>query len=218
MQRLSITKGHAFILVYSVCSRQSLEEIRPIWHLIREIKGENLSSIPVMLGELVVALVCSVKIIDVWRLPSVNEIWYNSTDINWRLFISLCFLFLILILCLHSLCTAALLTVGNKIDESAELREVSNAEGQAQAAEWGVHFMETSAKTNHNVTELFEVRPRALCDTFSFNMLLFTRSPLFSRATNSTFDIQRVDFEASKCTTTCWIWFCKIDIRARASS
>lgn len=95
MQRLSINKGHAFILVYSVCSRQSLEEIRPIWHLIREIKGENLSSIPVML-------------------------------------------------------------VGNKIDESAELREVSSAEGQAQAAEWGVHFMETSAKTNHNVTELFE--------------------------------------------------------------
>lgn len=47
--------------------------------------------------------------------------------------------------------------VGNKIDESAELREVSSAEGQAQAAEWGVHFMETSAKTNHNVTELFEV-------------------------------------------------------------
>lgn len=51
MQRLSITKGHAFILVYSVCSRQSFEEIRPIWHLIREIKAENLSQIPVMVGE-----------------------------------------------------------------------------------------------------------------------------------------------------------------------
>lgn len=48
--------------------------------------------------------------------------------------------------------------VGNKIDESAELREVSHAEGQAQAAEWSVQFMETSAKTNHNVTELFQVR------------------------------------------------------------
>lgn len=47
--------------------------------------------------------------------------------------------------------------VGNKIDESAELREVTHAEGQAQAAEWGVQFMETSAKTNHNVTELFQV-------------------------------------------------------------
>lgn len=38
MQRLSITKGHAFILVYSVCSRQSLEELRPIWSLIKELK------------------------------------------------------------------------------------------------------------------------------------------------------------------------------------
>ncbi|CAG9808079.1 unnamed protein product [Chironomus riparius] len=95
MQRLSITKGHAFILVYSVCSRQSLEELRPIWQLIKEIKAETLSSIPVML-------------------------------------------------------------VGNKIDEPAELREVTHAEGQAQAAEWSVQFMETSAKTNHNVTELFQ--------------------------------------------------------------
>jgi DIRAS family GTP-binding Ras-like protein 2 len=47
--------------------------------------------------------------------------------------------------------------VGNKIDEPAELREVTHAEGQAQAAEWSVQFMETSAKTNHNVTELFQV-------------------------------------------------------------
>ena len=45
MQRLSITKGHAFILVYSVCSKQSLEELKPIWSLIRELKvgsmGDN---------------------------------------------------------------------------------------------------------------------------------------------------------------------------------
>lgn len=47
--------------------------------------------------------------------------------------------------------------VGNKCDESAELREVTNSEGQAEAASWGVSFMETSAKTNHNVTELFQV-------------------------------------------------------------
>lgn len=37
------------------------------------------------------------------------------------------------------------------------MRELTHAEGQAQAAEWGVQFMETSAKTNHNVTELFQV-------------------------------------------------------------
>lgn len=55
------------------------------------------------------------------------------------------------------LCTIPQLIVGNKIDESAELRELTHAEGQAQAIEWGVQFMETSAKTNHNVTELFQV-------------------------------------------------------------
>ncbi|XP_018568104.1 GTP-binding protein Di-Ras2 [Anoplophora glabripennis] len=95
MQRLSISKGHAFILVYSVCSRQSLEELRPIFEVIRELKGPDLSQIPIML-------------------------------------------------------------TGNKCDESAELREVSTSEGQAQAAEWGVSFMETSAKTNHNVKQLFQ--------------------------------------------------------------
>uniref|UniRef100_A0A1B0D8I5 Uncharacterized protein n=1 Tax=Phlebotomus papatasi TaxID=29031 RepID=A0A1B0D8I5_PHLPP len=94
MQRLSITKGHAFILVYSVCSKQSLEELRPIWNLIKELKP-NISEIPVML-------------------------------------------------------------VGNKCDESAELREVSTAEGSTEASLMGVSFMETSAKTNHNVTELFQ--------------------------------------------------------------
>lgn len=99
MQRLSITKGHAFLLVYSVCSRQSLEELRPIWNLIKELKPE-ISQIPVML-------------------------------------------------------------VGNKCDESAELREVTATEGQAEAAAWGVSFMETSAKTNHNVTELFQVSSTA---------------------------------------------------------
>nr|CAI5820078.1 unnamed protein product [Callosobruchus analis] len=95
MQRLSISKGHAFILVYSVCSRQSLEELRPIFEVIKEIKGPDISQIPIML-------------------------------------------------------------TGNKCDESAELREVTTSEGQAQAAEWGVSFMETSAKTNHNVKQLFQ--------------------------------------------------------------
>ncbi|KAI8428957.1 hypothetical protein MSG28_007558 [Choristoneura fumiferana] len=44
----------------------------------------------------------------------------------------------------------------NKCDESPEIREVSASEGQAQAQMWGVSFMETSAKTNHNVTQLFQ--------------------------------------------------------------
>lgn len=37
MQRLSISKGHAFILVYSCTSRQSLEELRPIWEVSSSI-------------------------------------------------------------------------------------------------------------------------------------------------------------------------------------
>ncbi|RXG55121.1 GTP-binding protein Di-Ras2, partial [Armadillidium vulgare] len=49
MQRLSISKGHAFILVYSVTSRQSLQELQPIWDVIKEIKGAELDNIPVML-------------------------------------------------------------------------------------------------------------------------------------------------------------------------
>ncbi|XP_011297639.1 GTP-binding protein Di-Ras2 [Fopius arisanus] len=93
MQRLSISKGHAFILVYSVCSRQSLEELRPIWAVIRELKGQDISQIPIML-------------------------------------------------------------VGNKCDEST-LREVAMEEGKAEADSWGCGFLETSAKTNHNVNELF---------------------------------------------------------------
>ncbi|KAL9692189.1 hypothetical protein quinque_016487 [Culex quinquefasciatus] len=77
---------------YSVCSKQSLEELKPIWSLIRELKGDEISQIPVML-------------------------------------------------------------VGNKCDEPEELREVTNIEGQTEAATWGISFMETSAKENHNVTE-----------------------------------------------------------------
>lgn len=95
MQRLSITKGHAFILVYSVCSKQSLEELRAIWTLIKELKGQEITQIPVML-------------------------------------------------------------VGNKCDENS-LREVSELDGKAEALAWGVSFMETSAKNNINVTELFQV-------------------------------------------------------------
>ncbi|KAB7494839.1 UNVERIFIED_CONTAM: hypothetical protein RMT77_008495 [Armadillidium vulgare] len=94
MQRLSISKGHAFILVYSVTSRQSLQELQPIWDVIKEIKGAELDNIPVML-------------------------------------------------------------VGNKCDEQ-ESRQVPTSLGENQAKAWKTNFMETSAKTNHNVKELFQ--------------------------------------------------------------
>ncbi|KAK2722050.1 GTP-binding protein Di-Ras2-like [Artemia franciscana] len=93
MQRLSISKGHAFILVYSVTSRQSLEELKPIWQLISDIKV-TMENLPVML-------------------------------------------------------------VANKCDEM-EAREVQTSEGEAVAKRWQCAFMETSAKTNHNVKELFQ--------------------------------------------------------------
>ncbi|XP_028856778.1 GTP-binding protein Di-Ras1a [Denticeps clupeoides] len=92
MQRLSISKGHAFILVYSITSRQSLEELKPIYQQVLAIKG-NVENIPIML-------------------------------------------------------------VGNKMDETQ--REVETREGEAQAAAWKCAFMETSAKTNYNVKELFQ--------------------------------------------------------------
>ncbi|XP_066298629.1 GTP-binding protein Di-Ras2-like isoform X1 [Branchiostoma lanceolatum] len=93
MQRLSITKGHAFVLVYSITSRQSLEELKPIYDQIKDIKC-NMDSIPVML-------------------------------------------------------------VGNKCDEVPH-REISMQEGGELAKKWTVAHMETSAKTNHNVKELFQ--------------------------------------------------------------
>ncbi|KAL0181915.1 hypothetical protein M9458_021290 [Cirrhinus mrigala] len=93
MQRLSITKGHAFILVYSISSKQSLEELKPIFEQICLIKGD-IENIPIML-------------------------------------------------------------VGNKNDE-VNGREVDTSDGEATARRWKCAFMETSAKTNHNVKELFQ--------------------------------------------------------------
>ena len=56
MQRLSISKGHAFILVFSISSRQSLEELKTILELVNEVGlcfvvlriwyGFNVSPIP----------------------------------------------------------------------------------------------------------------------------------------------------------------------------
>ena len=41
MQRLSISKGHAFIMVFSISSRQSLEELKPILELINEVFAQS---------------------------------------------------------------------------------------------------------------------------------------------------------------------------------
>lgn len=93
MQRLSIGKGHAFVLIYSVTSKQSLEELGPIIMMLKEVKGDGIVDVPIML-------------------------------------------------------------VGNKKDESK--REVSTELGQKLADRWGTGFIETSAKNNENISELFE--------------------------------------------------------------
>jgi DIRAS family GTP-binding Ras-like protein 2 len=49
MQRLNIQKGHAFILVYSITNRQSVEELKSIYKDIVEIKGDEIKNIPMML-------------------------------------------------------------------------------------------------------------------------------------------------------------------------
>merc|ERR1712203_320501 len=94
MQRLSISKGHAFILVFSISSRQSLEELKPILEVIGEVKG-SMEGFPLLL-------------------------------------------------------------VGNKCDEEAGKRQVSAKTGEALEKMWKVKFLETSAKKDININELFE--------------------------------------------------------------
>ena len=94
MTRLNMTTGHAFILVYSVANRQSVDELKPIITELRQIK-QNMEGIPVML-------------------------------------------------------------VGNKIDEEKEKRVFPTKAGEELAKMWNVGFIETSAKTNQNIRELFQ--------------------------------------------------------------
>ncbi|CAM4901115.1 unnamed protein product [Rotaria socialis] len=49
MQRLSIQKGHAFMLLYSITSKQTLEELKPIYNQIREIKADQQYDTPILL-------------------------------------------------------------------------------------------------------------------------------------------------------------------------
>jgi len=46
--------------------------------------------------------------------------------------------------------------VGNKCDEESGKRQVSTKTGEALEKMWKVKFMETSAKNNVNITELYE--------------------------------------------------------------
>lgn len=75
--------------------------------------------------------------------------------------------------------------VGNKCDESAALREVTELEGKAEASTWGVSFMETSAKNNINVTELFQVNP-ILINVAVFKFVFYIRFDMRENAKEAT--------------------------------
>lgn len=45
MRRLSITTAHAFVLVYSVTSSESFEEVKRLWEQIKEVRG-NYEDLP----------------------------------------------------------------------------------------------------------------------------------------------------------------------------
>lgn len=92
MQRLSIQKGHAFILIYSVTSKKSLMDLKLIYDDIIDVKG-GIEMVPLML-------------------------------------------------------------VGNKLDDAN--REVPESEGQRMAKQWKCAFVETSAKNDINVQDVFE--------------------------------------------------------------
>ncbi|XP_069335010.1 GTP-binding protein Di-Ras3 [Eulemur rufifrons] len=49
LQRLAVTEGNAFILVYSVTKKETLEELKPFYDLICKIKGDDLHKFPILL-------------------------------------------------------------------------------------------------------------------------------------------------------------------------
>lgn len=92
MQKLSIQRGHAFILTYSTTNKQSLPQLKPVFDEIVDIKGGS-EMVPIML-------------------------------------------------------------VGNKCDDPN--RQIPESEGRRMANQWQCSFLETSAKNNYNIQELFE--------------------------------------------------------------
>jgi len=46
--------------------------------------------------------------------------------------------------------------IGNKADVSDSERQVSRSEGEALAKKYGIQFLESSAKNNININEIFE--------------------------------------------------------------
>lgn len=90
MQRLSISKGHAFVLVYSISSRQSLEELKPILELMNEVK-KDLSKYPVMLvgnkmdeesGKREVSAKTGEALQSMWKCKYIETSAKNDTNVS----------------------------------------------------------------------------------------------------------------------------------------
>jgi GTPase Era involved in 16S rRNA processing len=64
----------------------------------------------------------------------------------------------LLLTCTHSL-THPQVLVGNKSDMDESKRAVAYSRGQALADEFKLQFFETSAKSNTNVDDVFQVSP-----------------------------------------------------------
>ncbi|CAG2171237.1 unnamed protein product, partial [Oppiella nova] len=136
MQRLNITKGHAFMLVYSITSKQSLEELIPTYREIIEVKaGEE--NLPIM-------LVGNKSDEDNQREQSLEELIPTYREI---------------IEVKAGEENLPIMLVGNKSDEDNQ-REVNQEYANEMVSKIlkGCGFIETSAKTGQNVHEAFQLR------------------------------------------------------------
>ena len=102
MQRLSISKGHAFILVFSISSRQSLEELKTILELVNEVGLYN------------IVLWCCFVLLNSTLNAYYHPFWYFiAPQVK------------------GDLTNIPVMLVGNKCDEESGAREVGEKTGQA---------------------------------------------------------------------------------------
>ena len=133
MRDLYVKDGHGFVLVYSITSQATFEDIHGYYERIMKVKD-----IETHVGK------------------DSNEFrWW------WHFFVQ---------------GKPPLILVGNKTDLEAE-RTVSREAGQTLANQWNCTFVETSAKSRANVTEVRIAH-------FSFQRISFSSGFLWSCSSN----------------------------------
>lgn len=130
MQRLNITKGHAFMLVYSVTSKQSMEELIPIYREIMDVKVSAAQA----------AAACQEAAAGVENGSATSAAAAKAAAAA------------------QALSNLPIILVGNKCDEESQ-REVTPEYTAEMVAKilFGCGSIETSAKTGYNVHEAFQV-------------------------------------------------------------